>query len=48
MSAATHPVYNAYCADCADCNEGAGPHDDEDDAQAWADAHNDEYHGGKP
>jgi hypothetical protein len=41
MPADIHPVYNAYCADC---NEGSGPHDDDDDAQAWADEHNAEYH----
>ena len=41
--AGVSPVYNAYCAEC---NEGTGPHDDEDDAQAWADQHNTEYHEG--
>lgn len=39
--AAVHEVYNAYCADC---NEGAGPYDDYDIAETWAQDHNAEYH----
>lgn len=41
MSAEVTEVYNGYCPDCA---TGSGPHDDFDDAQAWADEHDKENH----
>lgn len=44
MSAAVNEVYNAYCPDC---NEGAGPFDDSDDADAWVNKHNAEHHSAK-
>lgn len=42
MVAEVRPIsYGSYCPECAD---GDGPHEDEDDAQQWADEHNAEYH----
>ena len=41
MSAEIRAVYVVYCGEC---HEGSGPDDYEDEAQNWADVHNDEYH----
>ncbi|QOP66287.1 hypothetical protein SEA_PIPPA_46 [Arthrobacter phage Pippa] len=41
MSAELSERYVGYCAEC---NDGIGPVDDSDDAEAWIDQHNSEYH----
>jgi len=41
MSAEVRTEYVVYCAHC---NEGAGPYEDDDDADAWAAEHDAEYH----
>lgn len=41
MSGQTRAIFVWYCAECSD---GAGPFDDEDDCDADADLHNNEYH----
>ena len=41
MSAEVREEYVVYCGDC---HEGAGPYDDEEDAENWASEHDAEFH----